>query len=180
MPSSRSDIESIAAEIAPRMIWLQIVHLALVASVAVFLAVMLSQGAAATEDRSNVAFIALICAAASVAMSFVLPKVFRSAGLAALRGKAEIPVEALLGPFHTGHMAGMALLESAGFLACFALSGGPGSVPRWFVVIPIGILTLLLARFPRTGAVARWIERQRDDLASGDKADTASRDAVAP
>lgn len=167
MPSSRSDIESIAAEIAPRMIWLQIVHLALVASVAVFLAVMLSQGSAATEDRSNVAFIALICAAASVAMSFVLPKVFRSAGLAALRGKAEIPVEALLGPFHTGHIAGIALLESAGFLACFALSGGPGSVPRWFVVIPIGILTLLLARFPRTRTVAMWILRTREALIGG-------------
>jgi hypothetical protein len=167
MPSSRSDIESIAAEIAPRMIWLQIVHLALVASVAVFLAVMLSQGSAATEDRSNVAFIALICATASVAMSFVLPKVFRSAGLAALRGKTEIPVEALLGPFHTGHIAGIALLESAGFLACFALSGGPGSVPRWFVVIPIGILTLLLARFPRTRTVATWILRTREALIGG-------------
>ena len=155
MPSSRSDIESIAAEIAARMIWLQIVHLALVASVAVFLAVMLSQGAAATEDRSNVAFIALICAAASVAMSFVLPKVFRSAGLAALRGKAEIPVEALLGPFHTGHIAGI------------ALSGGPGSVPRWFVAVPIGILTLLLARFPRTRTVATWILRTREALIGG-------------
>ena len=171
MPHGDSDIDSIAAEIAPRMTSLQVVHLALVASVAVFLSVVLSQGSAATEDRGDVAFIALICAAASAGMSFVLPAVFRSARLAPFRGKAEIPVDALLGPFQSAHIAGMALLESAGFLACFALLGAPPGVRQWLVAIPIGILVLMCVGFPRRGAVAAWIARTREALvaAEGDR-----------
>lgn len=168
MPGPANDIDSIAAEIAPRMTSLHVVHLALVASVTVFLVVMLAQGPAATADRSGFAAVALICAAASAGMSFVLPSIFRSAGLAPFRGKEEIPLEALLGPYSTGHIAGMALLESAGFLACFALSGGAGNVPRWFVAIPIGILALMLARFPRPRAVAQWIVSTREALVAGE------------
>ena len=168
MPHGDSDIDSIAAEIAPRMTSLQVVHLALVASVAVFLSVVLSQGSAATEDRGDLAFIALICAAASAGMSFVLPAVFRSAGLAPWRGKEEIPLEALLGPYSTGHIAGMALLESAGFLACFALLGAPWNVRRVLVVIPIGILALMIVRFPRPRAVAEWIVSTREALVAGE------------
>ena len=166
MPPTSSESESIAAEIAPRMTALQVVHLSLVTSVAVFLSVMLAQGPAATDDRSGFAAVTLICAAASVGMSFVLPSIFRSAGLAPFRGKAEIPIEGLIGPFQTGHIAGMALLESAGFLACFALLGAPWSVRRVLVVIPIGILALMIVRFPRRGAVAAWIDRTREALAA--------------
>lgn len=168
MPPTSSDIESIAAEIAPRMTGLQVVHLALVAGVTTFLVVMLAQGPAAPEGRREFALIALLCAAAGAVMSFVLPSVFRRAGLAALRGKEAIPAEALLGPYQTGHIAGMALLESAGLLACFALSGGPGSVPRWFIAIPLGILAVMVARFPRPRAAADWIVSTREALVAGE------------
>ena len=168
MPGPANDIDSITAEIAPRMTSLQVVHLALVASVTVFLVVMLAQGSATTADRSGFAAVALICAAASVGMSFVLPSVFRGAGLAPFRGKEEIPLEALLGPYSTGHIAGMALLESAGFLACFALLGAPWNVRRVLVVIPIGILALMIVRFPRPRAVAEWIVSTREALVAGE------------
>ncbi|MFM7250621.1 MAG: hypothetical protein ACKO5R_12025 [Planctomycetaceae bacterium] len=168
MPPSDSAIDSIVAEIAPRMTSLKVVHLALVASVAVFLCFVLAQEPASAERGRDVAIAALACAAGSVALSFVLPAVFRRAGLAALRDKEEIPAEALLGPYQTGHVAGMALLEGAGLLACFALSGGAGSVPRWFVAIPLGILALMLVRFPRPRAVAEWIASAREALVAGE------------
>ena len=168
MPDPADDIDSIATEIAPRMTSLQVIHLALVAGVTVFLVVMLVQGPAGPEGRGAFGPVALICAAAGAAMSFVLPSIFRGAGLAPWRGKEEIPLEALLGPYSTGHIAGMALLESAGFLACFALLGAPWNVRRVLVVIPIGILALMIARFPRPRAVAEWIASTREALVAGE------------
>lgn len=55
MPPTSGEIGSIAAEIAPRITSLQVVHPALVASVAVFLSVMLARESAATDDRSDFA-----------------------------------------------------------------------------------------------------------------------------
>lgn len=164
MPPSDGAIESIVAEIAPRMTSLKVVHLALVTSVAVFLCFVLAQEPDSAEGGRDVAIAALACAAGSAALSFVLPAVFRRAGLTALRGREEITAEALLGPYQTGHIAGMALLEGAGLLACFALSGGAGSVPRWFVAIPLGILAAMMARFPITRSVAEWIAHEREIL----------------
>lgn len=53
----------------------------------------------------------------------MVPPIVRNAGLAVLRGKTQVATESLFACFQTGHIAGMAILESAGFPG-FLYAGG--------------------------------------------------------
>jgi len=165
MPLSNTDADATYAEIAPQVRTLQIIHAALMVGVASYLVFLVSQGLRFSEDSDALPLIPLGFAVMSVVMSFVVPPMVRRAGLAAVRGKTQIPAESLVAPFHTGHIVGMALLEGAGFLSCFALTGGFGGAPRWFLAVPIALLVLMLIRFPRVASVADWVSMARDEIA---------------
>jgi hypothetical protein len=162
---SNADSNATANEIAPQVRSLQIAHAALMAGVAAYLCFVFSQGPRFTEDSDELPLIPLGFAFISVVMSFVVPPIVRQAGLAAFRGKTQIAAESLVSPFQTGHIVGMAMLEGAGFLTCFALTGGFGEVPRWFLAVPIAILVLMLIRFPRLTSGADWVSMAREEVA---------------
>jgi hypothetical protein len=135
------------------------------ANVAAYLVFILSQGLRFSEDSDALPLIPLGFAVTSVVMSFVVPPIVRRAGLAAFRGKTEVAAESLFAPFQMGHIVGMALLVAAGFLSCFALTGGFGGTPRWFLAVPIAVLVLMLIRFPRVASVAEWVSMSREEIA---------------
>ena len=165
MPLSNADSDATANEIAPQVRSLQIIHAALMAGVAAYLGFVVSQGLRFAEYSNALPLIPLGFAAMSVVMSLVVPPIVRRAGLAAFRGKTQIAAESLVSPFQTGHIVGMAMLEAAGFLSCFALTGGFGGVPRWFLAVPIALLVLMLIRFPRLASVADWVSMAREEVA---------------
>jgi hypothetical protein len=165
MPLSNTDAEATAAEIAPQVRTLQIIHAALMAGVAAYLLFIFLQGLRFSEDSDALPLIPLGFAVMSVVMSFVVPPIVRHAGLAAFRGKPQITAESLVAPFQTGHIVGMAMLEGAGFLSCIALTGGFGGAPRWFLAVPIALLVLMLIRFPRVASVADWVSMAREEIA---------------
>jgi hypothetical protein len=165
MPLSSADSDATANEIAPQVRSLQIIHAALMAGVAAYFVFVVSQGLRFSEDSNALPLIPLGVAAMSVVMSVVVPPIVRRAGLTAVRGKTEIAAESLFAPFQTGHIVGMAMLEAAGFLSCFALTGGFGGVPRWFLAVPIALLVLMLIRFPRVASVVEWVSMAREEIA---------------
>ncbi len=165
MPLWNTDAETTAAEVAPQVRTLQIIHGALMAGVAAYLVFIASQGFRFSEDANSLPLIPLGFAVMSVVMSFVVPPIVQRAGLAAFRGKSQTGAEALVAPFQTGHIVGMAMLEAAGFLSCFALTGGFGGVPRWFLAVPIALLVLMLIRFPRVASVVEWVSMAREEIA---------------
>jgi len=165
MPLSNTDADATDAEIAPQVRTLQIIHTALMVGVALYLVFLVSQGLHFSEDSDALPLIPLGFAAVSVVMSFVVPPMVRREGLAAFRGKTQIPAESLVAPFQAGRIVGMALLEGAGFLSCFALAGGHGGTPSWFLAVPVALLVLMLIRFPRVASVADWISTARDEIA---------------
>ena len=160
-----TDAEATAAEIAPQVRTLQIIHAALMAGVAAYLVFIFSQGPRFSEDSDALPLMPLGFAVMCVVMSFVVPPIVRRAGLADFRGKPQITAESLVAPFQTGHIIGMAMLEVAGFLSGFALTGGFGGAPRWFLAVPITILVLMLIRFPRVASVADWVSMAREEIA---------------
>ena len=129
--------------------------------VAVYLGFIISQGLRFSEDSSALPLVPLGIAVVSIVMSFVVPLIVQRAGLSAFRGRAEVAAASLVGPLQTGHIVGMALLEFAGFLSCFALTG---DAPRWFLAVPIVILAVMLIRFPRVASVADWVAMAREEL----------------
>jgi hypothetical protein len=165
MPLSNTDAETSAAEIAPKVRSLQIIHLALMAGVAAYLVFIALQGFRFSEDSNSLPLIPLGFAIMSVVMSFVVPPIVQRAGLAAYRGKSQVAAEALVGPFQTGHIVGMAMLEGAGFLSCIALTGGFGGAPRWFLAVPVALLVLMWIRFPRVASVVEWLSMAREEIA---------------
>lgn len=160
------EAEAIAAEIAPQVRALQIIHATLVASVTGFLGYVAAKGLQFSADPDVQPDIPLVCAATQVVLSFVVPPIVRRTGLAAVRGTSPLPVASLMAPFQTGHIVGMAMLEGAGFICCFTLMGGFGGAPRWFLAVPIAVIALMVVRFPRRDAVAEWIAAAREELTS--------------
>lgn len=165
MLPSPADTDATAAEIAPQVRSLQIIHGSLMAGVGAYLAVICSQGLRFSEEDTALPLIPLGLAAMGVVMSFVLPPILRQAGLAAFRGHSPIASTSLVGAFQSGHIVGIATLEGAGFLSCFALTGGFGMPPRWFLLVPIMVLLLMLIRFPRVSSVVDWISMTREEMA---------------
>ena len=165
MPLPSADADATAAEVAPHVRSLQIIHVALMAGVAAYLVFIASNGLQFSEDPYALPLIPLGFAVMSVVMSFVVPPIVRQASLAAFRGKPQIAAESLVGPLQTGHIVGMAMLEGAGFLTCFGLTGGFGGAPRWFLAVPIALLVLMLIRFPRVASVADWVSTAREEVA---------------
>ena len=165
MPPSSTDADATAAEIASNIQSLQIVHGSLMAAVAAYLVFMLSQGVQFSEASDALPLIPLGFAVVCVVMFVVVPPVVRRAGLKELRGESRISATSLVGPFQNGHIVGMSILEAAAFLACYALTGGFGDVPRWFVAVPIALLVLMAIRFPRVASVAHWVSMAREELA---------------
>jgi hypothetical protein len=165
MPLSNIDADATVNEVTPQVRSLQIIHAALMAGVAAYLVFIVSQGLRFSEDSDALPLIPLGFAAMSVVMSFMVPPIVRRAGLAAFRGKTQITAESLVAPFQTGHIVGMAMLEGAGFLSCFALTGGFGGAPRWFLAVPIALLLLMLIRFPRVASVVEWVSMAREEVA---------------
>ena len=165
MPLSNTDAETTAAEIAPQVRTLQIIHVALMGGVTAYLGVLVSKGITFSEDDGALPVIPIVFAVLGAVMSFVVPAIVRRSGLAALRGKSPITAASLVSPFQTGHIVGMAMLEGAAFLACFALTGGFGGAPRWFLVVPIALIALMVIRFPRVASVAEWVSMAREEHA---------------
>lgn len=166
MAFSNDDSEATVAEIAPHVRLLQMIHWSLVAGVSVFFAFVLARGPAFSDAPESLPLMPLGFAAISVVLSFVLLPTMRQSGLAEFRGKPPIPTEKLLGAFQSAHIVTMALLEGAGFFACYALMGGLGDVPRWFLAVPLALIALMVVRVPRRDAVMEWVKRTREDLAS--------------
>lgn len=166
MPFPNTDVETTATEIAPQTRVLQVIHLALMGGVVAYFLFQVYQEPQYSDDKDALPLIPLVFAATNVIMSFVVPSIVRRSGFAALRGKSPIPTNSLMNAFQTGHIVGIAMLEGAGMLGCFALTGGFGSVPRWFLVVPVAVLVLMLLRFPRQGSVAEWITATREELAA--------------
>lgn len=102
------------------------------AGVATYLVIIASQGFRFSYDSNSLPLIPLGFAVMSVVMSFVVPPIVQRAGLAAFRGKSQIAAESLVVSFQTSHIVGMAMLEGAGFLSCFALTEGFGGPPAGF------------------------------------------------
>lgn len=165
MPPFTTDDETTAAEVATPLRSLQIIHLALTGGVAAYLVFLVTQGISFSENDAALPLIPLGGVVVGVVMSFVVPAIMRRTSLAELRGKPKIATESLVGTYQTGHIVGMAILEAAGFLTCFALTGGFGEAPRWFLAVPVALIVLMVIRFPRVAAVVDWVSTAREDLA---------------
>jgi hypothetical protein len=167
MTLTTADAEATAIEVTPQVRSLQVIHGALMGGVVAYLIFVVSKGISFAEDDGAPPLIPLGFAAMSAVMSFVVPPIVRQAGLAAFRGKPDIAARSLVDVFQTGHIVGVAMLEGAGLLACFALTGGFGGMPRWFVAVPLALIVLMLVRFPRVASVAQWVSMTREELAMG-------------
>lgn len=168
MLSRDSNIDQIAREIAPSVRVLQVIHLAILGGLVLFFMYQLYQGPKLLEDpKAPPPLLPLAVATLGAAMSFVVPWIMRRSQLDLLRGQSPIASEALTGPLTLSHVVGLALLEGPGLLAAFSLGGAFGNVPRWFLVIPIALIAIMAFRFPRLGAVARWVEAKREELSAG-------------
>lgn len=159
-----SDVESLAREIEPQVRVVQIVHAALMASVAAFLGFQLFQGPTFAEDPMTLPVIPLGFAIGGAMLSFVMPMVVRQSALARLGANPPVTTAALMNTFQSGHIVGMAMLEGAGLMTGVALGGIFGSVPRGFVAVPAALLVLMAMRFPRAHSVAEWIAARREEL----------------
>lgn len=161
----RRDIEAIAAEIGPTVKALQIIHGALMGGVLFFFTVMIVLGLKFTDDPTAVSLIPIGVGLPAVMLSFFMPAFIRQAQIKKATADSSLNTELLQSAFQTGHIVGMALLEFACFVTCFALTGSLGTVPNWFLAIPVTLLMLMAIRFPRKQAVVEWIVARLEESA---------------
>jgi len=159
-----SDIEPIVAEIGGQTKILQIIHAALVVGVLVFFGFQLANNPKFTELPTAVPLVPLVAAISGTVFSFIVPKIVRQSTLSQLEAKSSVATGELFNAYQISHIIGLALLEGALFLACMALSGVFGDIPRWFLGVPIALIVIMLLRFPRKTAIAEWIADRRDEM----------------
>lgn len=159
-----SDIEPIVAEIGAQTKILQIIHAALVGGVLFFFGFQLVNNPKFSELPNALPLVPLVIALSGTVFSFIVPKVVRQSALAQLDTKEPQAIGELFKAYQISHIIGMAILEGAAFLACIALSGVFGEVPRWFLGVPIVLIVIMLLRFPRKTAIAEWIADRREEM----------------
>lgn len=148
--------------LAQRVRGMQLIVVALVLGVLVFLAVVLVILAAGLMDPVDVSFvspISVVFGVVMIAQRAVLPTMLlnKRVGVIAEVRDESVADRLLLGAFASRMILACALCESAAFfsLCAFLLNRD------WYVlVVPAVCVALMAARFPTTDGVRRWLDEQ--------------------
>jgi len=178
--ASRLDPESIGPLIEPQVKVMRIIHASLVAGVAAYLLFAWWQrgDAGAGQAGGTMVLITLVFALTAVVASFLVPThILRTSIRQLARGgpigtTITVPddpvvsqIIALMGSRQTSWLCGLAILDMAAFYTSFVTTA-PWA-PNWFVAVPVGLILLMVVRFPIGSALAEWVATTIEDIDAG-------------
>ena len=156
---------------------LQIIHLALMAGASFyFLFQLANPGPAFGGGEPDVSVPCLFAVVAMIVSPVLSSLVAAQAVGAAARGEPVAQhsedgptgqrspdplLSGLIGAYHSSHIAGMAILNGAVFLALFNMRTG---VPDWYRLVPVGLLLLMAIGFPTLSRVVEWVSARRVEI----------------
>lgn len=164
MNESPDEPASIDDQLGRSVRTLQFIHAMIMGGLLLYTLLILVRSSEAGAEEPPLPVVPLCYAIGACLLSFVVPAFMRRSTVQSLEANPPDTIQPLLGVFQTSHIIGLALLEGAGFVACVALSRKPGGAPRWFIAVPLAVLALMAARFPRKASVARWIATALETL----------------
>ncbi len=152
---------------------MRIVHVALCMGVVMATAILASVRLAGNQPPPPptplISYVALSFAVLALLLSFVVPKVMAAGWVREFAsGKQPVPpvtepgnLAGWLGMYQIYSLIGMALLEGAAFfqLIAYFIEGQP-----WSLGIGLGLLVVMLTRFPTQSGIERWVTAQREKI----------------
>ena len=167
--------------IAKRVFTMQVINLALVMGVVVFLGIVIymvygpqqGRGSRPGEELPIISLVAAAMLVPGAILSFLLPGIFVNVALGKIAAGTWRPPQGadpkdfesdaakLLVARQMGLVIGLALLEGPAFTACVAFLM---EAHIWALALAMVALILLLVRFPTQGGMRVWTQEQLDRL----------------